>query len=453
MRPIQRKNISIHESDEDVFEQLISAIMNHEVLLVVGKNFELNQNSVADNFPDLNVPTDLYKILLRNLNDRYGTEASDFSDLIADVRFSFNQNGITRKQNLYKEIFEEVRNLQLETQDINPLLIELINTGYFKFVLTTSFSPLTEMALNQKWGDIEEFNIFENKFGKYDIPNGAQDLNTPSVFYLFGKYSQSSKYVVTDNDALFLMRKLQLESSSSKIIGCTSTKYLLCLGCDQDDWLFRFLWYTLKSNNLTEGCISGITQSLQLERYLKRNNILSYDDTSSLVTRIIDAVNKRQQQSLNSVPTGKYDVFISYSRMDIHIVECLYKSLTDAGLNVWFDKFNLGGRGGDFMEKIKDGIRNTKVFLPVFTTSITLQRSESHPYRVEWEYASENVIASRGCDCCIPIIEKSYNFYDRRIIDRLDPRIVKEDGFIFDKECLDFSALTERIMSMIDNQN
>ncbi|MDE5814130.1 MAG: hypothetical protein K2H72_07585, partial [Muribaculaceae bacterium] len=257
MKPIQRRDIVLHNTDEDVFEQLIDAIINHEVLLIIGKNFELNQNSVRDNFPDVPIPADLYQVILRNLNSRYGTSASDFSDLNADIRFSCMQDGINKKQNLYKEVYEEIINLQLEANDVNPLLVELINTGYFRFVLTTSFSPLCEMAMQQKWEQVEGFNIYDTKFGKYDIPNGKQDLNIPSIFYLFGKYSYLTKYVVTDNDALFLMRKLQLESSSSKIMECTSSKYILCLGCDQDDWLFRFFWFTLKSNNLSDGCISG----------------------------------------------------------------------------------------------------------------------------------------------------------------------------------------------------
>ena len=272
--------------------------------------------------------------------------------------------------------------------------MSLIRTGLFRFVFTTSFDPLVETAMREHFGDVRVMNI-------YDINNrdivSKSDFEIPTIYYLFGKAilpkenEAIKKFVATDNDALEVLRKWQLDMKESPLLRYTEDKYLLTLGCTQKDWLFRFIWYTLKgeSGKLSRGVVAGHEQSESLSHYLKMNHILIDNDANELVARILKALNEDDKTKWET-PQTHCDVFISYSRTDADIATRLYNSLTSQGLKVWYDKINLGGRhGGKFKEIIRESIDTSTLFVAILSQSISEQAQDVHVYRREWEWAKE----------------------------------------------------------------
>ena len=57
-----------------------------------------------------------------------------------------------------------------------------------------------------------------------------------------------------------------------------------------------------------------------------------------------------------------FDVFISYSRMDMYVAEQIRSTLEDAGLNCFTDRNNIPP-GANYVEYLKTAIRKSKVFL------------------------------------------------------------------------------------------
>ena len=402
------KQLGENEEKELRFASFINEIIKGNVLLVVGRGFELNPESLDPEEigvkRESKVPN-VYDYILSKLNETYGTNAQSLTDLSYHKGF-VSETG--RPVSIYAAIRSVIEESEFDINDVSPKLIELLSTGYFKYVFTTSFDPLVEIAMRHQWGDNIRIMSIRDQLNK-DIEN-EKDLNIPTLYYLFGAADKSmQKFVATDNDALEVLKIWQKDMYDSKLLNFTSSKYLLTLGCDYDDWLFRFIWYTLRDNDqgLQRGCVSDFSINENLKRYLNQNNVLIDSDVEGLVNKIIKALPK--SLPLTEAPTIP-DVFISYARVDQQIAQEIYDTLTNIGLNVWFDKYNLAGHGEPYMNKIFAAIDTCKIFVPILTSTLTQQYGKNHPYREEWKRA-EKIQIQRGqnFDYCKPVCILPYN--------------------------------------------
>ena len=315
---------------------------------------------------------------------------------------------------------------------------------------------LLEIAMKKQWGDenVRILNVMDKDTSNQDIIDSQRDLLTPTVYYLFGKAEGSNTFVATDNDALNILQRWQRNKSSYKILEATSNKHLLALGCVQDDWLFRFIWYTLKGQeNLSKGSVSQYSESESLERYLRRNNILERKDANAFVDKITQALKERNADKPLKEPHTGCDVFISYSRRDGDVADAVYKALYKQGLDVWYDKYNLAGRGGYYMKIIFQAIETCKLFVPILTPTISAQKTERHPYRLEWDCAVNELIKQKGIRCCIPVIDQDYNIGEKKYEDSIPKDIYDQDAFIFNRLSLQFDNWAKEIPDIIKKEN
>lgn len=459
MKAIQRtKKIVSASGFDNRFDELISSIIKKNTLLIVGKRFEIDHSTkenqeLFDSF-NLDDDADLYDLLLEQIKHEYSSDAIDFSELSEDSALSYKEGNILRKESIYSVISQAIVDCDLQPKDALAELRELIQTGYFRFVFTTSFSPIVEILMKEYWGEdnVRILNVFDK--ANQDIKDSQNDLLTPTVYYLFGKSGAKDRFVVTDNDALDILRRWQWDMRNSQIIEATANKHLLALGCDQDDWLFRFIWYTLKgSSNIANGSVSQYANDENLERYLRRNNILENKDARQFARSIITKLKEHdKEEELRTCP-NKCDVFISYSRKDGDVADALYNELTSKGVSVWYDKYNLGGKGGEFMEQIYQAIDSCKMFVPILTPTIHEQRRDEngHPYRLEWKHALKRV-GIHGWNDCIPVFDVEYDIY-KAVEDDLVPREFREftklDAYGFNRYTLDFNRLSSNIQNII----
>ncbi len=454
-----RHTNSINEEFAQDLEKLANAIIQGDVILIVGNNFEFNTDNNSNILSKIGDDVNFSDYILYIINNTYGTNAQDFSELENDPLFHYNDSttGIRRKANIYNEINHVINSAELSIDDVSEPLKRLLSTGFFRFVITTSFSPLVEIAMKHQWGEenVDVLNIYDSDLTKRDIDICHSSINTPTVYYIHGKAGSYQKFVATDNDCLRVMKSIINEMSNSNLMDFTSEKYLLSLGCNHDDWLFRFIWYALKTNenNIRNGYIGREKRDEKLERFLSLNGIYLQHDSKQFATEIYDALLKAKETQLFKDPrNNEWDVFISYSRKDGDVASKIYQALTEVGLKVWYDKTNLGGKGEIFMDYIKEAIRSSKVFMPILTTTITKQRKEIHPYRLEWSYAiNEGRIKQSATVSCIPVIESDYDIESNRFSDKLPEEFTKRDGYIYDKACPDFGNWAEKIKELILN--
>lgn len=430
---------------DDNFANFIHELRERNVLLMVGRGFESNRNFFNPDF---------YSYIQEELNKIAGTSQLDFSDLSNDNRFLLDTNNPNERRSIHKSIIEVIDSNEYDvTEDVEPGLLSLIRTGLFRFVFTTSFSPLVEIAMRDYYGKVRVMNIYDKS--NRDITS-REDLDIPTIYYLFGKADKSifgnsrMKFVANDNDALEALRKWQLDMSNSQLLKQTSEKYILTLGCTQDDWLFRFIWYTLKgdSSKLSRGVVAGHAKNEALVHYLKMNKILIDNNSSEITNRILNALTTTEEpEKVWETPRLNSDVFISYSRSDSKIAEALYQCLTSKGLRVWYDKQQLAGNhGGKFMDILCEAIKTSTIFIAILSPSITNERHDEHVYRREWAWAEKYKMGLTADYRCYAAVSDDYDINKKKSMEEDNLGWLAEtDNFTFNKDQMEFDSWADKI--------
>lgn len=423
------------------FDGFVSEIVEGNVLLLVGRRFASN--------PSVFNGKDIYDYLLEELNAEFDTSASDFSSLLHEPNFierCCEDPDLSRY--LRGRLYEILDSNVYEVSDVNPQLLSLIQTGYFRFVFTVTFDPLLEEAMRNHFKNLRVMNFFDT--ANRDITT-QDEFNTPTLYYLFGKADPYRMFVATDNDALIALHRWHTLMSDSTLIRYASEKYILTLGCDHDDWLFRFIWFMLKGNSgsperLSKGLVADYAKSDSLELYLRRNRILIDNDSNDVSRRILASLNAQAQRKWE-LPAKRADVFISYSRQDNHVADKLYDALTSKGLSVWYDKYDLAGTvGGRFMDLIRESIETSEIFIAILSPTITNQANDAHVYRKEWYWAKELKYQLVAGGNCFAAISGNYDIAERKSVQKDDCEWLAElDNYIYEYDNPDFDAWADAI--------
>lgn len=372
-------------------------------------------------------------------------EMTTFSQLVYDKRYKSKDLGDIH--DLLTLNLNSTGNAEyFNKAEDNDLLLRLLSIPYFPFVITTTFDPIVENMMRRIHGNKLRVLSFRNDAGKNDDIINGEETKQPTLYYMFGKADgKSGSFVVTDTDMLRFSQSWMLPNDSgsrakpSILSSVLAKRYLLVVGYNYQDWLFRFFWYAMKNDSFgTErgGMLAQSYHDQELIDFLTRANAFTQvePDMKRFVDRLYEGIatveksQKQTVQSLNSIPEDGTDVFISYSRGDSALVEELYRILTDKGLNVWYDKESMH-KGLDFMRQIENAIKNSMFFVPVFTKTIIQQAGKEHPYRREWQYAVDHIQLIGGFPYCFPFYEENFNMDD--MVAAIPNDLKRHDAFSF----------------------
>lgn len=363
---------------------------------------------------------------------------STFSELVYDDDYQKNNN------NNKDSVYTWINNLcgpQAPRIEPSQLLVKLLESKLFPFIITTSFIPIVEQTMEKVWGTDLKVLTFNNNPAENDDINNASDLKKPTVYYMFGRVGDTRphRYVVTDQDMLdFCSSWLSSEDSRKpyKLIRELKDKFLLMLGTDYSDWLFRFIWYSVrKESELKNENNDMISNNVELEesfrKFMLRNKTYLKNNPEEVIRQIQERMERQYAKNpllknkiMNriitkfSYPEEKSDIFLSYSRRDAEFTEKLYDALTQKGFNVWYDKNNLTD-GGEFMKEIRQAIKTTRFFIPILSHNVEAEKNDDHVYRYEWDIAAE---ISVGRTFIIPVSEKEFDFYHSKVNDKIQKR-------------------------------
>lgn len=394
---------------------LIEQIIKGNVIPVIGGEMTLVNNES---------PLD---ILLKEISVSYGlNDISSFTALM-------NRLGVNAG-NVYYDIADMI-DCNAELFSSTDLLKEFLSIKYFPFIITTTVYPTIENAMYEIHHNNLRVLTFCNDSSRNDDIEDSKDTMRPTLYYMFGKANDCGKdFVLSDTDLLQFSRSwLQPTDSDNKskpanLSNALSNKFLLVLGNNFQDWLFRFFWLAMKNNNvftnkgrIPNGMEASEHSDEQLIEFLSSSNIMSQISSLSEFVKelksLLEQKEKENEQKKGSnlwfdEPVTHADVFISYSRADSDVVEQLYNVLVSKGLVVWYDKKNLGA-GTNFIREIREAIRCCKLFVPVLTENIRKQAAESHVYRNEWKFAIEQEEQiSPAIPYIIPLCEESFDMND-----------------------------------------
>ncbi|MBQ8938706.1 MAG: toll/interleukin-1 receptor domain-containing protein [Paludibacteraceae bacterium] len=420
-------------NEEPLWDKLIEQIIEGNVIPVIGADMLIDNT------------TNLHNVIIECLARGFqvSSKPRSFSELIYDPVYAAKN----KKDNVYYQVNKIFANKRFS---YSKRLERLLSIRQFPFVITTSFTPLVEQAMRAVWKDelrIMRFN--NNPAENQDIKNNT-DLSKPTIYYMFGKVGEGAhKYVLTDTDMLdFVASWLSNDNKVRPKNLCNELKdkYLLMLGNNYSDWLFRFIWYSIRKPNLGRSMLAYDQLDETLINFLERTENFTKQNTSDVIDQIISRVErklKEREETKFDRPEENIDVFISYSRSDTAIAEALYDKLTKQGKRVWYDKNNLS-IGGNFMEEIRKAIRSAKYFIPIFSKHITEEKDQPHVYRNEWDQAVE-VAISMGRTYIIPLAERGFDFYKASIPERM-----QQYNAVYISEGDDFNTIVEQIIHQMN---
>lgn len=362
---------------------------------------------------------------------------SSFSELVCSYNFLKSDEIAGNPDNIYN-IVDGTLFDNKEVFQPSSILKEILNIKQFPFVITTTFTTMVEDVMRNIWGDeLKVIKFDNNPQAKHDI-SGVEDMRKPTIFYMMGRTGDAAhKFVLTDEDMLDFCSSWVADTSNrpSNLFNALKDKYLLVLGNSYADWLFRFIWYSMRHKSTNDSCYSSDTDNDELQKFLRRCHTFMQKNPEVFVSQI----KKRLEKKLKDYEDTKFDkvendadVFISYSRSDEDIAKALYEKLTLQGKRVWYDRNNIT-YGGKFMSEIKKGIQTAKYFIPIISSNIEKEKNDPHVYRQEWETAM-TVAVSLGRTYIIPVTEKKIDFRRSSIPDALQQHNVIEYSSVDDIE-------------------
>ncbi len=422
-------NVFESNNDEPLWDKLIQQIIDGNVIPVIGADL------LIDN------PSNLHKLIIDFLAKGFhlSSNPNSFSELVYDTDYT----KANKKDNVYYQVNKVFANKRFAP---SQRLMRLLSIRQFPFVMTTSFTPVVEQAMQAIWKDELKVMRFNNNPSENDDIKNGNDLRKPSIYYMFGKVGEGAhKYVLTDTDMLeFVSSWLSNDNKARPKNLCNELKekYLLMLGNNYSNWLFRFIWYSMRKPDLGHGMLAYDTMDESLLNFLERAETFTKQNTSDVIDQIVARLERKlaeNEETKFNKPEDNMDVFISYSRSDSDTAEKLYNELTTQGKRVWYDRNNLTD-GGNFMDEIRKAIRTAKYFVPILSSNITKEKDDPHVYRNEWDQAIE-VAISMGRTYIIPLAEEGFDFYRAAIPDKM-----QQHNAIFFSQDDGIKAVAEKII-------
>lgn len=397
-KPKEDTGKRIAQQQELVFskEKFIEDVFNDEYILVVGSEVIMNKEEE---------PTgDVKQYILRALNTSLRCNYKDFNELLQHVG-----DGIDPIRNL----LNSEDDFSYEIHDVSPELRGLLETGLFRFVLTTTFDGYLEMVLKAIWesrGETLRVVNIDDKKSLDELNNTLKDCREdriyrqPTLFYIFGKAvkDEAKKFVRTDDDAIQIIEKWIQPTKHDLVLKLIRSKKLLALGCKFDDWYFRFFWYILKHNlkSLEEGQVAFLLDEHdrsehRLQSFLRSKRIYQHGDARTFMSDITQMLTSTDPDNpfhdLVIRQRRRGGIFISYCSKDSVMASQLFFILCHKGFNVWFDNVNLQG-GDNYNREIESAIAEAQVFIPLLTLSVAKDlkagRTDNY-YNREWRLASQ----------------------------------------------------------------
>ena len=417
----------VRDSVEVNWDKFIDAIIYRQVVLVVGPSIiRVGNESFVQSF-------------IEAIAKGVGIENCKITSLdqlvFHENFFKYGRNNI---HSLLSSTLAQYESYVDKNVDFG-ILLRLLHTRCFPFVLTTTIDGMLEKKMRELYGDNLSILMFDNN-PRHIASTGdirkESDLSKPTLYYMYGKASKNS-FVVTDDDLRSFSKSWLSEDIAPKVLSyALRHRYLLFLGYDYRNGIDSFFLQDLRLSGESITRPQPIYEFIQLiEKGLEQCPDL-------VVNEIVRRIEEKEKAKFD-FPQRDYDVYISYSRSDREIADKLYDSLTKLGLQVWYDKKNLS-IVSDYMDEIRDAIRTARYFVPILSRNITKEKNEARMYRREWNEASEHA-KGMGRTFIIPIVEEGFDFYESNI-----PEEMTRHNPIYYSEESNFEDVAEKIFRIIN---
>lgn len=418
--------------EERNWELLIDAVDKERVVPIIGDEFfYIIEDGKEVSIHDFIIGKLVQKF--NNVNESY----LDYSTINDVIELENYINLKVRFNNIQTDIYYEIHEILRAPQIlVRESLKQLLKLNKFPLILTTTFIPRLNEILTQEG---YTYRIIEyTKSTEPDISPTMICGHTPTIYHMFGKCGKSKKsYMVTEEDLIEYMHHWHdTDSRPPYLTKYLSDKFLLVLGCNYPNWLFKFFWYAVRNfrlipkvDNIDERMnvmqavvsIDKERKDAELERFLSRIHTSIYDcsvkfidDLTAHWNNYISSISPDDidNKAETSMADDEIDIFISYASEDLEIAKKVAEMLTSLGAKLWFDKDGLK-LSDKFEVEITNAIKKAKRFMPLLSEN-TL-KPEARFFRKEWKIADDASKERFGLKYISPIIIDYSDEKDERI--------------------------------------
>lgn len=390
------------------WDLLLDAIEKERVVPIIGNEFFY----VEDKDKQTSISVDEY--LLKKLADRFNIQNKDvdftiISDTIDDENLKNRRTRFIGNQtDIYFEIDNILRNTRIKCRSE---ILEFLSIKKFPLILSTSYVSGLESKLQTLFGDVD-IKVYD-KSARSDMSYIPSTTN-PTLFYLFGRSNRIKKtFMVTEDDLLdYLHMWHNVETRPLKISDYLKDKFLLVLGCNYPNWLFRFFWHSIRNFTLfpnsyeMQGVVAldSVESDNELTKFLSRIQTQVFDNSNIFIGEFMQRWNNRDTKDnvkADSSNIDDTDIFISYAKEDVNIVRNIAERLRNLGAEVWLDENKL--EWSDMYETvIEEKIAKAKRFIPIISQTTT--KPGRRFYRREWAMAIREMDYRYGMPFFAPIV-------------------------------------------------
>ncbi len=411
------------------WEQFAKDCVLNKYALVVGPEAVLSQS--ANTEADGNSKKLLFDLTLRYKAAMAGEhEEEEYAHLKARFRNFTELVCEYNYHNVREWVWDTVRNIDFRPmfdEEIEPSLMQLLQTRCFRLVLSTAIDPYLEIAMEKLWGeggfDVIQLENAQQLFKQVTFDEFG--VTRPTLCYVFGKVSpgktlSENKFVLSENDAMEKISSWFENQKNNAFLKYARNYRLFSVGCQFDDWMFRFFWFLLRGRVSAEadGQVAVEIKDVDsLKQYLEQEKVKVFANARLFMKEAV--ANIKQATDITLLPCRENGVFISYAHEDRYLALPLFERLHAAGINVWIDEEKLEG-GTEYERRIQQTINNCKVFLTLLSSQVKSDLEScslgSRWYQKEWEWVQQRrddentVTGGQSLFTIIPVIIGDYRF-------------------------------------------
>lgn len=396
------------------WELLFDAIEKERVVPIIGGEFFNLESSDGQG-----IGVDCF--VMNKLKERFNVQEEDVDyTLISDVIEAENYRNrrssfIGNQTDIYYEIDNVLRNINVSCDSD---VVKFLSIKRFPLIMTTSCVAGLESEMRTCYGNID-VKVYD-KSARSDIDKSLT-AERPTLYYLFGRVNRIKKsFMVTEDDLLdYLHLWHNLETRPVRLGDYLKDKFLLVLGCNYPNWLFRFFWHSIRNFTIVpnsfemQGVVAmeNANSDKELMKFLSRIQTQIFENSKKFIEEFMLRWNSRQKASDGNQSHQDYDntdIFISYAKEDVVVVRGIADRLRELGAEVWLDENKL--EWSDLYESIiQEKIKKTKRFVPIISHT-TLKKDRSY-FRREWAMADEENQYRYGMPYFAPIVIDDIDVY------------------------------------------
>lgn len=381
---------------DDQWDDLLDFIEQGKVIPIIGEGAV---TFGADDRP-------LYPWLAERLAERLEIPAERLGDsptISRVVQEHLKRNG--ERNLIYSRLHRILKDPMLTP---GSTLRHIAQIDAFKLVLSTSFDPLLERALNEvrHGGEARtQSAAFFPGASQKDLPSRAADLASSFVYYLLGRVSVAAgEFVAWEEDLLDFFFELPRHLGTDVMRNLSAdlrSQAVLAVGLNFSDWIARLLLRIARQDSLSRVSLNswlaegpmGVSQSMVMFFGGVSKNIQVVEcSPQAFMAELLRRYRERRPEAAPSAATKAGAttglVFISYAREDEAAARQIKSALEAAGCTVYFDRERLG-TGMNFHYQLEDQVsKHCAVFVSLVSPYTEAAVGENY-FRRERFWASQ----------------------------------------------------------------